>query len=240
MAPPLETLFALVLSLSKPDELASKNKHFISALRSKLRTVRALNAQKALRYLADENLACVVVADGGINDDKNSAFLSSPMGWVNAGGTVVIGCLFPSSISGREFDQFFEKWGVPWKMGNHSRTTFVLNRLNLQLEYYERENLAASYSMEALRLKGVKDEDVLYAPPEDRDKYKYKDDWEGDSDNKDLSVLSHELPPPLVDDLPHVAVAYTRIGKGFLGYVGDVNGEEKTTSVILAMLHRWY
>ncbi len=60
MAPPLETMFALVISLSKPDELVSRNEHFISALRSKIRTVRALNAQKALQYLAEENLECVV------------------------------------------------------------------------------------------------------------------------------------------------------------------------------------
>jgi hypothetical protein len=241
MAPPSETIFALVLSLSKPEELASRNEHFISALRSKIRTVRAFDAQKALQYLAHENLECVVVADEGINDDRNSAVLFSLMGWVNAGGMAVIGCLFPSSISGHEFDQFFEKWGVPWKMGNHNRTTFVLNRWNRQLRHLE--NLTPSYSMEALCLKGVKDEDVLYAPPEDRDKdkYKYEDDWEGDADkdkDKDSSVQSHQLPP--LADLPHVAVACTRIGRGILGYVGDVNAEEETTSVMLVMLGRWF
>jgi hypothetical protein len=97
-APP-ETTFALVLSLSGPDTLASRNEHFISALRSKIRTVQALNARKALRYLADEDLECVVVADEGINEDENSEVLSSLIAYVNDGGVAVIGCLFPYSTT---------------------------------------------------------------------------------------------------------------------------------------------
>ena len=239
MAPPRKTIFALVISLSKPDELASRNEHFISTLRSKIRTVQASNSQNALRYLADIDLECVVVADEGINDEKNSAVLSSLMGWAKAGGTAVIACLFPSSISGSKSDRFFEKWGVPWKMGNRNRATFVLNRMNRQL-YYHLDNLKASYSMEALCLKGVKDKDVLYAPPEDADKFKlkYEDDWEGEAKDEGSSIQFHDFPPPLVE-LPHVAAAFTRIGKGFLGYIGDVCAEEETTSVIFTMLLRW-
>lgn len=31
-------------------------------------------------------------------------------------------------------------------------------------------------------------------------------------------------------------MAYTRLGEGYLGYIGDVNGEDDSTSVILSML----
>jgi len=72
---------------------------------------------KALRYLADENFAHVVVADEGINVNQNLAVLSFLMGWVNLDGTAVIDCLFPSSISGIKFDQFFEKKGGVLKDG---------------------------------------------------------------------------------------------------------------------------
>jgi hypothetical protein len=205
-----------LLSLSNPDLLASINQHFISALRSKVRIIQALNARKALQYLADTNLKSVFVADEGIIENKNSEVLSSLIGWVNTGGIVVFGSLFPSFITGSEFDRFFTKWGLPWKMGDYHRTTFVLKPSNPQLSS-QLANLTMSYSMKAVHLKGVKAEDVLYVPTEDS------------------RVQSHVFAPSPVD-MSHVPVAYTRIGDGFLGYIGDVNAEDESTSVILAML----
>ena len=81
-------------------------------------------------------------------------------------------------------------------------------------------NIATSYSIKAVHLRGVKAEDVLYATPK-----------EEDEDDKESMAF-----PSLVVDLPSVPIAYTRIGDGFLGFVGDVNTEEESASVILAML----
>jgi hypothetical protein len=178
--------------------------------------IQALNARKALQYLADTNIKGVLVADEGIIESKNSEVLSSLIRWVNAGGIAVVGSLFPSFTTGSEFDRFFNKWGLPWKMGDYHRTTFVLNPSIPELSSHS-ANLTTSYSMKAVHLKGVMAQDVLYAPTEDS------------------RVESHVFPPSTVE-LSHVPVAYTRIGDGFLGYVGDVNGEEGSTGVILAML----
>jgi hypothetical protein len=196
--------------------LARINRHLISALRSKVRIIQALGARKALQYLADTNLKGVLVADEGIIESENSEVLSSLIGWVNGGGIAAIGSLFPSFTSPTEFDRFFEKWGLPWKMGDYHRTTFVLNPSIPQLSNHS-ANLMTSYSMKAVHLKGVKAEDILYASTEDS------------------RVESHVFAPSPVDP-SHVPVAYTRIGDGFLGYIGDVNAEEGSTSVILAML----
>lgn len=213
---PKEGPFVLLLSLSNPDLLASTNEHLISALRSKVSVIQALNAQKALQYLADTNLKGVFVADEGIIKRKNSEVFSSLIGWVNAGGVAVLGALCPSFLSGPEFDRFFNKWGLPWKRGDYHRTTFVLNPLIHQFSSHS-ANLPTSYSMKAVHLKGVEAEDVLYTP------------------SADSRVESHVFAPEPVD-LSHVPAAYTRIGDGFLGYIGDVNAEEESTSVILAML----
>jgi hypothetical protein len=175
-----------------------------------------LSARKALQYLADTNLKSVYVADEGINERKNSEVLSSLIGWVNAGGIAVIGSLFPSFTTGSEFGRFFNKWGLPWRMGDYHRSTFVLNPSIHQLSSHS-ANLTTSYSMKAVHLKGVNAEDILYTPSEDS------------------RVESHVFEPSPVD-LSHVPVAYTRIGGGFLGYIGDVNAEEGSTGVILAML----
>jgi hypothetical protein len=208
--------FVLLLSLSNPDLLASTNEHFISALRSKVRVIQALDARKALQHLADTNLKSVFLADEGIIESKNSEVLSSLIGWVNAGGIAVVGSLFPSLTNRSEFDRFFKRWGLPWKMGNYHRTTFVLNPSVPQLSSHS-ANLTTSYSMKAVHLKGVKAEDILYAPAED-------------------SRVESRVFAPSPVDLSHVPAAYTRIGDGFLGYIGDVNAEEESTGVILAML----
>lgn len=92
----------------------------------------------------------------------------------------------------------------------------MLNPLIRQLSSHS-ANLATSYNAKAVHLKGVNAEDVLYAPTEDS------------------RVQSHVFAPTPVNP-SHVPVAYTRIGDGFLGYVGDVNAEEESTSIILSML----
>lgn len=208
--------------------LARIHGQFISALRSKVRIIQALNAQKALKYLAlaDTNLKGVVVADEGIAEEKNSEVLSSLIKWVNAGGIAIIGCVFPSLISFTKFDPFFEKWGLPWTMGDYCGMTSVLNPLIRQSSRHS-VNLMASYSTKAVHLKGVKVEDILYAHTREEEEDEYEDE--------DSSAQSRAFPPLMVN-LSNVPVAYTRVGRGSLGYVGDVNAEEGSTSAILAML----
>ena len=66
-------------------------------------------------------------------------------------------------------------------------------------------SMPTSYSMKVLSLKGVALGDVVYKRTDDE-----KVNDEG-------------------------AITYTRVGNGYLGYIGDVNAEEMSTSVILAM-----
>jgi len=110
-------------------------------------------------------------------------------------------------------------------MGEYCRTTFVLNPSIRRLSSHS-ANLDTSYSMKAVHLKGVKAKDVLYASPTEEE--------EEDSESDVESRVSPLVPPTV--NLSNVPAAYTRIGDGFLGYIGDVNAEEGSTSVILAML----
>jgi len=71
--------------------------------------------------------------------------------------------------------------------------------------------------MKAVSLKGVEERSKIYRPTE-------------------ASVTqSHVFAPEYVDDLSQAAVAYQKVGNGWLGYVGDVNSEEGSTAVIVAM-----
>jgi hypothetical protein len=72
--------------------------------------------------------------------------------------------------------------------------------------------------MKAVHVEGIKAEEAVYAPTDDS------------------RIQSHVFAPTKITNLSAAPVVYTQIGSGFLGYIGDVNAEEETTSVILAML----
>jgi hypothetical protein len=42
--------------------------------------------------------------------------------------------------------------------------------------------------------------------------------------------------PVPIDNLEQSPAVYAPIGKGYLGYLGDVNGEDEAANIILAML----
>ena len=53
----------------------------------------------------------------------------------------------------------------------------------------------------------------------------------------DRSVIETRVPlPGSAIDLLETPVAFAGVGSGWIGYAGDVNGEEGTTAVFLKML----
>lgn len=73
-----------------------------------------------------------------------------------------------------------------------------------------------SYSLKAVFLKSVEPSAAVYLPTDES------------------RTESHVFPPERVDT-KQTPVAFTRYGEGWLGYVGDVNTEEGSDEVILAM-----
>ncbi|KAF7981204.1 hypothetical protein HWV62_34533 [Athelia sp. TMB] len=137
--------------------------------------------------------------------------------YVKDGGTVVFGGMFSSHVRPNDSDTFFKNvWGLDWKTGSYHRSTFSLNtqthpRLLRGLE------LPELYNVKTQHLVGVAAQDVVYAPAEG-------------------STTQSLVFAPRLTDRREVPVAYTQIGDGFLGYNGEVNGEDETTDIILSLL----
>lgn len=71
--------------------------------------------------------------------------------------------------------------------------------------------------MKALHLNGVAQSDMLYIAT-------------------DVSRLeSHVFAPRPITNTKETPVAFTKFGQGHIGYIGDVNSEDETHHVILAM-----
>ncbi len=78
-------------------------------------------------------------------------------------------------------------------------------------------SLPNKYSQKAVFLTNVASDDSVYRP------------------SSDSVTQSHVfLPEPANPN--EAAVAFTKVGEGWLGYIGDVNNEQGSQAVILSML----
>ena len=78
-------------------------------------------------------------------------------------------------------------------------------------------SLPNSYSQKAVYLANVASDDSVYRPSSD-------------------SLTQSAVFPPGPSNPNQTAVAFTKIGEGWLGYLGDVNNEQGSQAVIHSML----
>ena len=207
----------LLLSLGYADTFNSVHEHFLAALHSRADVIQAETRQSALQSLARSDITGVFVTDPEITEKKYAKLISKLVEYAKAGGTVVVGGSFSTFVRPRDNDAFFKKaWGQNWKMGSYHRTTFFLNP-SRPSRLLVGPRLPASYSMKTVHLKDVAPESVVYGPT---------------AESRTQSMVF----PASSVDLDEAPVVYTQVGQGFLGYIGDVNGESESTNVILAML----
>ncbi|KAJ7184529.1 hypothetical protein C8R46DRAFT_1208719 [Mycena filopes] len=200
------------------DEMVNTHGDIISRLRS-LSTVTTVKiADKAKPLLSSASLVGVIITDTGVSKKQHADLLTQLVAYVKAGGTVVICGAFSSFMSVPDMNAFFKKgWGLPWKMSAYHRTTFVLNQTNPLATATTARALQKSYSMKAVHLTGVAPKAALYVASDES------------------RVESMVFAPTRITNLTDVPVVFAELGRGWLGYVGDVNSEQGSTEAIVAM-----
>jgi hypothetical protein len=146
------------------------------------------------------------------------------------GLNIMFGSAFPTLVRPEDLEWIFAVFGKSWNPGTYQRDDISINSATKPddkedspgespksgtQELLRRSTLEfeESYSMNALRLRGIIMEDIVYLSK------KLKDD---------LTVVAEsELEAPIL---------FSRVGKGWLGYIGDVNAEESCEDIILAMI----
>lgn len=153
----------------------------------------------------------IFIPDPGITVEKNQAVSERVVQYVRMGGIAVFGGVLSSLICPPDFEQYFDKtWFLPWAFSDYYRSTFPLNRSSLG---NSRSHLP-SYSQKAVILNNVQRKSAWYLT------------------DYDSSLASSGNGPEDYTDAPTV---FHQAGEGWLGYTGDVNGEEETTAVVLEM-----
>ena len=114
-------------------------------------------------------------------------------------------------------DSFWaDRWNLPWQFGDYHSTNVSVNPR--ATHPFEKGIFPTEYSQKAVHLVGVGEIDRMYVPA-------------GQSRTQSMVPGFGGL------DVDHDAtpVAWAEVGEGMVGFVGDVNTEEGSSKVMLAM-----
>lgn len=191
----------------------------MAGLEKKAIVTHVKDKASALSAIENSKFDAIFVTDAGIEHIEAVKVLASLVEYALHGGLVVFGGQFASQVSAVELDTFFRRpWGLSWTCGSYSRIVSTLNPRRAEiLKSGDNERLTLSYGMKALQIRVSSAEDVFY----------------GVADTK-APVKPFTAPPVL--DYEEAPVVWSRIGKGGVGYVGDVNSEDCSTEVVLKLL----
>ncbi len=188
----------------------------LDQLASKSRLQRAKSATSAIRLLSQNPApTAVLVTDQALTEPENASVWEAALQYIRQGGTLVAMGHFPAFTPPPDLKPFFAKAGLPWEVAEYHRTTLSLNRAVVKGSVSSK--LPSEYSQKALTVKNVAPGDVWYGT------------------TPDSVVESRVFAPTSVHMLDESPVVLAKVGNGKLGYVGDVNAEEGSNLVILAM-----
>lgn len=149
-------------------------------------------------------------------DQETKAILEALETYVKDGGSVVFACQFSNLVQPPRMDVFWKNtFGLEWIMGNYHRTVVHVNSV-AERAMKPITRLPAQYSQKAVFLQNVAIADALYLP---------------DEDSRTQSMVF----PSKTVDCTQTPTARARYHNGWVGYMGDVDAEAESDSVLLAM-----
>ncbi|KAI2856767.1 hypothetical protein CBS76997_11456 [Aspergillus niger] len=208
----------LLLSLAYRDFLDEVYCTLFSRLSELANIKRAKTANAALQIIGETTFKAIIITDEGLaeSNQENQEVLVKIKAYVEKGGIAIVGLHFPNFTPMDKFRRFFEAFGLAWKNGDYHRTTFRLNPSVFLPESIEAASLPGPYSMKVLHVKNAKRQEKIFIPIEG-------------------AVTQSLVFPPDYVNQTQAAVAGARLGWGYLIYCGDVNGEDGSNQLILAL-----
>lgn len=205
----------VLLTLDKPEFFKELYDDFVRLLNSKAEVRQATTPEEArTAFNSHPKPAAILSADESLTVSTRMSLVHDALGYVRGGGVLIFMGIFSSFARPPDIKTLFSSLDLPWKSGSYHRSTF---KLNSEMTHFDKSVLAASYSQKALHLANVNFDDAVYLP------------------TNDSVVESMVFQPRPVNDQTETPAAFTKVGEGKIGYVGDVNNEDGTTPLILGM-----
>lgn len=193
-------------------------------IKAKYKTQKKRCGRAARAMLTERKPRVILSVDAGLLGKRKSFvdFQFELVKYVRNGGTLILACLFSGNAPPELHDALLARFELPWKYGDYHRTTFFRNpvfRDVLGPQLYN--SLEESYSMKTLHLKHVPAEARVYIP---------------EASSRTQSAVF----PAEVVDLQQCPAAFAKCGRGYVGYIGDVNNEVGSQKLLMAMLGKSY
>ncbi|CZT25083.1 uncharacterized protein RCC_10812 [Ramularia collo-cygni] len=204
----------VLLSLAKISFFDEQFEPVLNVLKSKANVREITDPAEADALFLGASRPVVFTTDAAITKPKYSGQKAAAVAFVRNGGTIVFGGHFASFASPPNMNAFFAAFSLPWKSGDYHRTEVYLNGSMQQLNH---TGLTPRFSQKALNLANVSGNDALYLP------------------SASSRIQSMVFAPELIEDLTQTPAAFGSCGEGKVGYIGDVNWEDETTGVLMAM-----
>lgn len=171
------------------------------------RFLTAESETDACRLLSNDGLRYVLIGDADILFYEFKELRDGLVQFARNGGTVVHACKFATQANCSEQAKYFQQeWGLPWEPACHDVHEVFLNPYSHDM--IQGDDLPLSYLAVENFLQHVAVEDAVYVCPR----------------------------VPCAETSPLVPVALTKIGSGYMGYVGeDCDDTDESNSVILAL-----
>ncbi|KAH9896002.1 hypothetical protein C8Q73DRAFT_690462 [Cubamyces lactineus] len=209
----------LIISLEKESYTDEMYAQLYRSLRKNANVTEVTHTRSAKRALSSAPRPyAVLVSDAAITDSRHSALLTQLIKYARSGGRVVIGMQFSNHFPLGEVATFFHKWGLEWDHGSYHRTTFQLNPAGVPAAL-SADALFPTLSMKALHIKNAPCECAVYLP----------------TPTARVESLVFAPAPISGDRVNESPAVFTRIGQGYLGYVGDVNAEQGSLRLTIEM-----
>ncbi|KAI2620372.1 hypothetical protein GGS26DRAFT_571192 [Hypomontagnella submonticulosa] len=157
------------------------------------------------------------IVDPDIAKPKHKDLSNRVVNYVRNGGTVILGGFFALGIRLPDFDKWMkDAWDLPWRLGQYETTTVVFQSSAVGPHPFWRDNLAAAYSQKGVFLKNVAPSDSWYASPPGA---------------KSESFVFGPVPIEA-----ETSIAFGKVGKGWLGWTGDIHNRDETAAAVQAMM----
>ncbi|KAF5318132.1 hypothetical protein D9619_012190 [Psilocybe cf. subviscida] len=219
--------FILVVDFDYEGVMDFLHRDLFSAMAAKIKVVHVRASSNgrggdmAVQHLTSAHLSGVLVTDEqAICNPAYHEVAQKLVEYAKGGGTVVLGGKIANELRANVFDRvMMTMWGLDWKYGSYFRTTFSKNPDNAVVK--ANPSLLPSYSMKALHVAEIDLRDAVYVQ------------------TTESHLQSLVFPPVDVrkiskrDEAPAVL---SKVGKGYLGFVGDVNVESGSIELTMAML----
>ncbi|CAG8972943.1 hypothetical protein HYALB_00001363 [Hymenoscyphus albidus] len=200
----------LLLSLALQPFFDDSYTSLIDALSAVSKIKRTRLSDGAIRYLEANNPKAA----------KNKAVLEKVKSYARKGGRVIIGLHFTCFNDMDVFDKFFGGGlGLQWRSGDYyHRTDFQFNPSCRLPAYVCKESLPLNINLKVLHIKNAQPHEKIFVPVP------------GAKTQSLMGVL-----PSTAVDQSQAAVAGVVYGSGFLFYVGDVNAEKDSDTIIMTL-----